>query len=627
MHHRNEAISKERALNTEAIYHHQSGAYAYTSGPDTLRVRLRTSVRDDVECFVRWSDRYNSDNIQERTTQMTWLASDGVFTYWEAELYEPQRRFRYAFQIRSGEEEMNYTEDGASGTASQGGWLSGYFNWPYLYDSQRIQVPAWVRDAVFYEIFPDRFARGNPDISHPKARDWPGKPDHFTFWGGNLAGIRQHVPYLQQLGITALWLTPIFESTSNHKYDINDYTKIDPFVGTEESFKELLDECHARGIRLVLDAVFNHCGTGFFAWRDVVEQGKASRFVDWFHIHEFPPNRSKRNYRMFDHHGHMPKLNTYNREVQRYLIDVAAKWTRMGVDGWRLDVAGEVDPSLWRAFRRELRAINPDIYFVGEIEHEAARWTLGDQFDGVQHYPFYRAMLNYFAAGEQSPSFGGLGPAAQWDSTTFDRRLGHIRSWYPTPVYPALLTPLSTHDTPRFLTLCGGDRRKQRLAATFLLTYTGTPMLYYGDEIGMEGGPDPDCRRPMVWEAEQQDQEMLAHYRRLIALRKGHAALRADGVWTCLAQNENSIYAYLRGELCMNGDPPSNDVVLVVLNNSPEYQQLEVPLQARGRGEQSCWADGTMVKDVLGERVYAVEQARVTLQLEAYQGAIITRDL
>jgi len=210
---------------------------------------------------------------------------------------------------------------------------------------------------------------------------------------------------------------------------------------------------------------------------------------------------------------------------------------------------------------------------------------------------------------------------------TFDRRLGHIRSWYPTPVYPALLTPLSTHDTPRFLTLCGGDRRKHHLAATFLLTYTGTPMLYYGDEIGIEGGPAPDCRRPMVWEAEQQAQEMLAHYRRLIALRKGHAALRADGVWTCLALNDNSIYAYLRGELRMNDDPPSNDVVLVVLNNSPEYQQIEVPLQARGRGEQSCWADGTIVKDVLGEQVYTVEQARVTLQLEAYQGAVITRDL
>ena len=614
-------------MNTEAIYHHQSGAYAYTSGPDTLRVRLRTSARDDVECFVRWSDRYNSDNSQERITKMTWLASDGVFIYWEAALYEPQRRFRYAFQIRSGEEELYYTEDGVNRTTSHGGWLSGYFNWPYLYDSQRIQVPAWVRDAVFYEIFPDRFARGNPAISHPKARDWPGKPDHFTFWGGDLAGIRQHVPYLQELGITALWLTPIFESTSNHKYDINDYTKIDPFFGTEGSFKDLLDECHARGIRLVLDAVFNHCGTGFFAWRDVVEQGKASRFVDWFHIHEFPPDGRKRNYRTFDHHGYMPKLNTYNREVQRYLIDAAAKWTWMGVDGWRLDVAGEVDPSLWRAFRREMRAINPDIYLVGEIEHEAARWTLGDQFDGVQHYPLYRAILNYFAAGEQSPSFGGLGPAAQWDTTTFDRRLGHIRSWYPTPVLPALLTPLSTHDTPRFLTLCGGDRRKQRLAATFLLTYTGTPMLYYGDEIGMEGGPDPDCRRPMVWEAEQQDQEMLAHYRRLIALRKEHSALRADGVWTCLALNENSIYAYLRGELCMNGDPPSNDVVLVVLNNSPEYRQIEVPLQARGRGEQSCWVDGTMVRDVLGERVYAVEQARVTLQLEAYQGAVITRDI
>ncbi len=620
-------VKKERVLNTEAIYHHQSGAYAYINGPDTLRVRLRTSSRDNVECFVHWSDRYSSENSQERLTQMTWLASDGVFTYWEAELYEQHRRFRYAFQIRSGAEEMYYTEDGLSRTASQGSWLSGYFNWPYLYDSQRIQVPSWVRDAVFYEIFPDRFAIDNPENSHPRARDWPGKPEWFNFWGGDLTGIRQHLPYLQELGINALWLTPIFESASNHKYDVNDYTKIDSSFGTEETFKELLDACHARGIRMVLDAVYNHCGTGFFAWCDVVEKGETSQYVDWFHVHEFPPDRSKRNYRMFGHHGHMPKLNTHHPEVQRYLIDAAAKWTRMGVDGWRLDVAGEVDPSLWRAFRHEMRALNPDIYIVGEIAHEAARWTMGDQFDGVQHYPLYRAILNYFAAGEQLFAFGGLGPSAQWDTTTFDRRLGHIRSWYPTPVLSALLTPLSTHDTPRFLTLCGGDKRKELLAATFLLTYTGVPMLYYGDEIGMEGGPDPDNRRPMVWEQEQQDQEMLAHYRRLIALRKELAPLRAAGVWACLTHDESGIYAYLRGELSMNGASPSNDVVLVVLNNSPRTQQIQVPLHAKGRGEQSCWADGTLVKDELGKQVYTVKQNAITLDLAPYQGAVITKNL
>lgn len=613
-------------MNTEAIYHHQTGAYAYINGPDTMRVRLRTSARDTVECFVRWNDRCSSNDCQERVTSMTWLASDGVFTYWEAELHEHHRRLRYAFLIRSETGEIYYTEDGYTSGSSQGGWLSGFFNWPYLYDSQRIQVPAWVREAVFYEIFPERFANGNPAYNHPTTNDWTGQPAWFNFWGGDLAGIQQHLPYLQELGINALWLTPIFESASNHKYDVNDYTKIDPFFGTEETFKSLLDACHARGIRVVLDAVYNHCGTDFFAWRDVLAKGDASYYVYWFHIEDFPPDWRKRNYRMFMHHGHMPKLNTYNPEVQRYLIDAAAKWTRLGVDGWRLDVAGEVDPSLWRAFRREMRASNPDIYIVGEIEHEAARWTMGDQFDGVQHYPLYRAILNYFAAGDQSPSFGSLGPSAQWNTTTFDRRLGHIRSWYPTPVLSALLTPLSTHDTPRFLTLCGGDKRKELLAATFLLTYTGAPMLYYGDEIGMEGGPDPDNRRPMVWEPEKQDQEMLAHYRRLIALRKQLAPLREDGVWTCLTRDESGIYAYLRGELSMNGASPSNDVVLVVLNNSPLPQQIQVPLKANGRGELPCWADGMIVKDALGEQVYTVEQARVKLQLKAYQGAVITSE-
>ena len=205
-----------------------------------MRVRLRTSARDDVECFVRWNDRCSSDDCQERVTPMTWLASDGVFTYWEAELHEHHRRLRYAFQIRSESEEIYYTEDGYSHATSQSGWLSGFFNWPYLYDSQRIEVPAWVREAVFYEIFPERFANGNPENTHPTAKDWTGKPEWFNFWGGDLAGIQQHLPYLQALGINALWLTPIFESSSNHKYDINDYTKIDPFLVPKRPSKSCL---------------------------------------------------------------------------------------------------------------------------------------------------------------------------------------------------------------------------------------------------------------------------------------------------------------------------------------------------------------------------------------------------
>ena len=610
-------------MNIEAIYHHQHGAYAYTNGLDTMRVRLRTSAHDNVECLVRWNDRCSSEDCQERVTPMTWLASDGTFTYWEAELHEPNRRLRYAFQIRDSNEEIWYTEDGYSLTPSHPGLLSGLFNWPYLYESQRIQVPSWVREAVFYEIFPERFANGDPTNDHPLAKEWSGRPELSNYWGGDLAGIQQRLPYLQSLGVNALWLTPIFNSASNHKYDINDYRKIDPYFGTEETFRELLEACHARGIRIVLDAVYNHCGTNFFAWRDVVEKGDASHYIDWFHVLEFPPDWRKRNYRMFEHHGHMPKLNTHHPEVQRYLIDAAAKWTRMGVDGWRLDVAGEVDPALWRAFRRELRAINPDLYIVGEIEHEAARWTMGDQFDGVQHYPLYRAILSYFAAGDQAPTFG-IGSSGQWDTTTFDRRLEHIRSWYPTPVLSALLAPLSTHDTPRYLTMCGGDRRKLQLAATFLLTYCGTPMLYYGDEVGMEGGPDPDCRRPMLWEPTQQDQELLSYFRQLIALRHKHPALRADGVWTVLAQNEPPIYAYLRGDLPLGDTTPGSDVALIVLNNSPTPQHIAIPLHAAGRAPQPLWPDNTLVQDELTGQFYTVTHSKIKIPLPPYQGAVFT---
>ncbi len=609
-------------MNIEAIFHQPNGAYAYTNGLDTMRVRLRTSARDNIECYVKWFDRCGTPECGEHITPMTWLASDGVFTYWEAELYEPHRRLRYYFQIREGAEEIWYTEDGYSHKAVAGNWLSGFFNWPYLYESQQVHIPVWVRNAVFYEIFSERFASGAIGEEHPQVKEWAGKPEWYNFWGGNLKGIEQHLSYLQALGINALWLTPIFESRSNHKYDIIDYTKIDPYFGTEETFQQLLDACHAHGIRVVLDAVYNHCSSDFFAWRDVVEHGAESPYVDWFFVQVFPPDWRKQNYRMFDHHGHMPKLNTYNPAVQRYLIDAAAKWTRMGVDGWRLDVAGEVDMSLWRAFRSELRAINPDLYIVGEIEHEAARWTIGDQFDGVQHYPLYRAVLKFIAAGSNAPSFG-IGAEGKWNATTFDQRLGHIRSWYPTPVLSALLTHLSNHDIPRFLTMCGGDKRKLRLATTFLLTYTGTPMLYYGEEVGMEGGPDPDCRRPMVWEPAEQDADLLTFYRHLIFLRQTHAALRADGVWTCLAEDESGVYAFLRGELPLHGATPNRDVALVVLNNSEEPRPIQVPLNVVGRGTQPCWTDGTAVRDELSGQIYPVENGMVAIELGAYEGAVI----
>ncbi len=612
-------------MNIEAIYHTPHGAYAYTNGPDTMRVRLRTSNRETLTCEVYWNDRCGSPECLDRSTPMTWLANDGTFTYWEAELYEPHRRLRYAFHIVSHDkhEQIWYTEDGFSTTPTTERWLSGLFNWPYLYETQRIDVPAWVRDAVFYEIFPERFANGNPHNNHPATQHWTGKPAWFSFWGGDLAGIEQHLAYLQELGINALWLTPIFQAPSNHKYDTADYTKIDPYFGTEEDFQHLLAACHAHNIRVVLDAVFNHSGTDFFAWRDVVEHGEASPYVDWFHIHGFPLDRQKPGYRTFDHHGNMPKLNTAHPALQRYLIDAAAKWTRMGVDGWRLDVASEVDLSLWRAFRRELRAINPQLYIVGEIEHEAARWTLGDLFDGVQHYPVYRAIHHFFTRTEEAP-WEGLAHSQSWDAATFDRRLGRIRSWYPTPVFPALLTPLSTHDTPRFLTLCQ-DRRKQQLAATFLLTYTGLPMIYYGEEIGMEGGPDPDCRRSMIWDAQQQDQEMLAFYQHLIALRHHHAALRADGVWTCMAQEQSYVYSYVRGTLPipLAQSPDASQCALIVLNNSENAQTVTLPLQIASYGAEPIWVDGTLLRDELHMQLYRVEHAQVTLQLGAYQGAIL----
>ena len=408
-------------------------------------------------------------------------------------------------------------------------------------------VPTWVQDAVFYQIFPERFANGDTLNDPPGTEPWGGTPRGNNYFGGDLKGIIDHLDYLHDLGINAIYLNPIFESSTNHKYQTKDYYKIDPHFGDEKMFSRLLQECHSRGIRVVIDGVFNHTGVDFFAFADVRKNGKDSKYATWFNIYSYPvgpPN--KPNYEGWWGLGSLPKLMADTPEVRKYLFGVAEFWTRKGIDGWRLDVPNEMSHDFWISWRNLVKGINPEAYICGEIWDDASPWLKGDQFDAVMNYRFRGACVGFFALENQN--------AVQFDSI-----LQVQRSEYPPQVDYALQNLIGSHDTERFLTLSGGDERRVRLAALMQMTYPGAPMIYYGDEIGMEGGRDPDCRKTMIWDSTKWNRELRSWYRKLIALRMKLPALRRGSFLTLAADSATGFYSFMRAD--------ERDTICVAINN------------------------------------------------------------
>lgn len=420
------------------------------------------------------------------------------------------------------------------------------------------ELPNWVRDAVFYQIFPDRFAKSERvERKGLHLEPWHTPPTSFGFKGGDLYGVVEHLDHLQELGINALYLTPIFASASNHRYHTYDYYNVDPLLGGNEALRTLLDECHARGMRVVLDGVFNHASRGFWQFHQTLENGAGSPYVDWFHFKEaalqgrepFSPYPTDEQYarmkagetsqEVIGYNGWynlpaLPKFNTDTPAVREFLWGVAEHWMRFGIDGWRLDVAAEIDDDeFWREFRRRVRAINPQAYIVAEIWVESQRWLKGDQFDAVMNYPLTAAAMGFFGRSLSQEVFQ-TGEYHRYlkklDSEEFSARLKYLLGLYDAEVNAALLNLLDSHDTPRFITTVGDDESAFEMAQLFLLTFPGAPCIYYGDEIGMKGASDPDCRRTFNWDSTSWDHLRLARVKAMVALRHQWAALHGGEV-------------------------------------------------------------------------------------------------
>ena len=417
-----------------------------------------------------------------------------------------------------------------------------------------VLTPEWVKDAVFYHIFPDRFATSRRVEKPTNLEPWEAPPTTHGFKGGDLLGVVDHLDYLTDLGVDALYCCPIFQSTANHRYHTHDYYQVDPLLGGNAAFKVLLDAVHRRGMRLILDGVFNHASRGLYQFNHLLENGQASPYLDWFPGPTFPlhayDDGGPAGYQAWWGLKALPTFNHANPQVRAFLLGVAEYWIEQGIDGWRLDVPSEIDDdTFWRAFRHRVKAKNPDAYLVGEIWHRADRWLVGDQFDAVMNYQFTRACYGFFVDLDETtrPLTHGhsYGAIDRCDARQFAQRLEALLAWYPSAIASAQLNLLGSHDTARFLTIAKGDTSAVKLAYLTMMTYPGAPMIYYGDEVGMEGGRDPDCRRAMLWDPARWHHDLRAAVQRYIALRKKYAPVWRDGAYVPLYA-QGMVYVFAR---------------------------------------------------------------------------------
>ncbi|MCY7973959.1 glycoside hydrolase family 13 protein [Bacillus inaquosorum] len=516
-----------------AIHHQPFSSDAYSYDGRTVHIKIRTKKGDANQISLIWGDpyEYNVGRWSANELPMRKIAATEMHDYWFAEVVPPFRRLQYAFVVTDHQEDIFF---GSSGVCPYNEktleTIHYYFKLPFVHEADTFQAPEWVKSTVWYQIFPERFANGREDLSPENVLPWASKdPDVNDFFGGDLQGIVDKLDYLEDLGVNGIYVTPIFSAPSNHKYDTLDYYSIDPHFGDPELFRTLVSQLHQRGMRIMLDAVFNHIGSASPQWQDVVKNGAQSRYKDWFHIHSFPVKED--NYDRFAFTPDMPKLNTANPEVQRYLLDIALYWIReFDIDGWRLDVANEVDHVFWKTFRQAVSAEKPDLYILGEIWHSAEPWLRGDEFHAVMNYPFTEPMIEYFADRAI--------PASRMAHRVNAHLMNGMKQ-----VNEVMFNLLDSHDTKRLLTRCRNDEKKARALLAFMFAQTGSPCIYYGTEIGLDGENDPLCRKCMVWEKEKQNQEMLLFMKRLIALRKQENTLLTEGnlEWNLLDDRNNFI--------------------------------------------------------------------------------------
>ncbi len=509
-------------MNPATIFHRPMSEYAFALDDTHYIFRLRTGKGEAESVRFCYADRaVMTPKLQFAPLPMEKFRTDRYFDWYEIRLETRFERIAYYFELQNGVETLFYYGDcyEMAGTPTR----ADYFQLPFNHRADRFAAPAWTRDAVVYNIFPDSFAAGMRLAPNgaPPCR------------GGTVRGVTENLDYIASLGFNCIYLNPIFAARSYHRYDTLDYYRIDPHMGAEDDLRDLVRRAHALGIRVILDGVFNHVSSDHPFFRDVLENGRASRYYSCFYAlpetPRLPAAGELPGYTCFSYVADMPKTNTADPFLRQYFCDVGAYWVRkFDVDGWRLDVANELDDGFLRAFRASVKAAKSDALIVGEVWENAAHYLGGDMLDSAMNYDFRRYCRRFFA--EQTV-----------DAETFDTNVSTLLLRYNENALFAQLNLLDSHDVSRFLSLCGGKTERMELAVLLQMTFPGMPCVFYGDEKGLCGESEPEYRRPMAWDASSPLEEV---YRRMIALRKTHPALRYGSFHTELACG--GVYRYSR---------------------------------------------------------------------------------
>ena len=528
-------------MNEHAILHIPESRYCFPLDNNKLIIRLRLSKQDEIDKVeLIYESKYRFQQLQQEIS-MERKYEDALFAYYEIMLEVMDTRLAYIFRIWEKGKERYFSEDGITEDYN---FELGYFNFfqlPYINDADIHREVPWMEEAIFYQIFVDRFYKGKENKNESYINlEWGEKPASKSFAGGDIPGITKKLDYIKEMGVNTLYLTPVFQSISNHKYDISDYQRIDEQFGTNEDFAMLVKQAHKNGMRIVMDAVFNHSSDRLPQFQDVVKRGKESPYFDWFIIEGEKPDKETLNYEVFAFCNYMPKFDTSNPQVQEFLLDIAVWWIeKYDIDGWRLDVSDEVSHDFWRKFRKRVKAVKSDCVIIGENWHDANSFLQGDQYDSIMNYAFTKACLDYYAFDDFS-------------AKELAEKLNHLLMRNTWQVNRMMLNLLDSHDTERFYTRVDKNKDKVLSAIALMCMFVGVPCIYYGTEILTEGGYDPDSRRCFDWNQDNWDKDFKEILSGILGLRteeavkKGEIRISAARGLLCLkrfwGQEEITIY-------------------------------------------------------------------------------------
>ena len=591
-------------MNIPAVQHYAGYPDVYLASRKNLVVTIHAAAGDIRTCelliFPRISPEKISSYLMQRVTR------DGVRDHFTAEVIteDTLRYLKYYFRLT----------DTAGKIYFQNAWETsenepedGFYEFLYANETNVLKVPEWAKGVIYYQIFPERFANGDSSNDPSGCQEWGTAPNRENYMGGDLSGILKNLEYLNSLGVECLYLNPIFKGDFNHKYATTDYLEIDPSFGTKETFQELVETCHKYGIKIVLDGVFNHCGIHFAPFQDILEKQELSRYCDWFYIRKFPVEVSETDavYECVGDYGYMPKLNTANPEVQAYIYNVMVFWlNEYHIDGWRLDVADEIDPSLWTRIRYRIKSAYPDCLLLGETWGDGFSLLDEKSVDSIMNYVFRDSVRDFLARGSINAKM-------------FNHRICQMRSHYPEEIRQALFQPLDSHDTERFLWNCSGDIRRLKLAALFQMCFPGAPSIYYGDEIGLNGDNDPDCRRCMEWNPAKQNADVLSFYKKIIRIRKKNPCLRTGNIVPLVC--EKMTYGYL----CQS----DNQQIYVLINVAEEATEVRLPVLKIAEYKDLLTGKSYQAEKLVNAGYFNEDmiscQGTLKLSLRAFEGIIL----